>query len=502
VNQISNSPFGAQLSIAWHLFRHELLYVLWALMELAIITPLALALMPWARYWPPTQVVLWLLLVMLIPFNLSRIGSIFELPVQRQQVVMALGLIVIVLLSWRLLVYPDHDLLDFGWLEEMFGHITESGNPYRSREIALFALIVICWWRGISLVGRRVDVRDMGLRLRTGILLMALLVAGVAGTLLSWSVTSFILLYFFTALMAVVLTRVEQLELNRSGRSFPLGPKWMLVVVGAAGLLTFLTAVLTGFISGESVLEIAGWLAPIWLAITFLGAAVASMVSYLLVPVILLIEWLIGLIPFDFGAPAIQPVDFDLDSTVLTIQPEEISEQVPQLIETSQRLLPLLIMVFIVLLVSLALGRLFRIARRPADSEATSISPLDGIDRLGRPSLAQRLMDRLGFVRRWRSATSIRRIYQAMSNTAASHGYPRSDSETPYEYLETLAKAWPDHRDETELVTEAYIRVRYGEIPESKEEMDSIVVAWEKLQERDPEDTSENDDSIDLRRTT
>lgn len=500
MNQIAESSIGAQLSIAWHLFRHELLYLLWALMELSIIAPLALALMPWARYWSPTQVVIWLLLIMFIPFNLSRIASILEVPVQRQQIIMALTLIATILLSWRLMVYPDYDLFDIGWLGEMFGHVTESGNPYRSRELALFVLVVVGWWRGISLVGRRVDVRDTGSRLRMGVLLLALFVAGIAGTLLSWSVTSFILLFFFSALMAVVLTRVEQLELDRSGRSFPLGPRWMLVVAGAAGLLTFLTAMFTGFISGDSVLEIVGWLAPIWLAITFLGATVASMVSYLLVPVILLIEWLIGLIPFDFSAPTIEPVEFDLESPFATLQPEELVEQTPQLIETSQRLLPVLIMVFVVLLVSLALGRLFRIARRPADSESTSISPMAGLGSLERPGVGRRLLDRLGFMRRWRSATSIRRIYQSMCDSATDHGYPRSESETPYEYLETLATAWPNYKDETVLITEAYIRVRYGEIPETKDEMDEIVIACQQLRENDPADLSGDDSRIDILR--
>ena len=78
MNRIATLPLGSQLSYAWQIFRHELLYILWALMELSFIVPLSLALMPWTRYWSPTQVVLWLLLIMLIPFNLSRFASILE----------------------------------------------------------------------------------------------------------------------------------------------------------------------------------------------------------------------------------------------------------------------------------------------------------------------------------------------------------------------------------------------------------------------------------------
>jgi hypothetical protein len=471
-------------------------------MEIAIIAPLALALMPWARYWPPTTVALLLLLLMLIPFNLGRVSSILHIPVQRQQILMVVGLILTLMLSWRLLVYPDYELLDFGWLAEMFAHISESGNPYRSRVLTIFGLVVIGWWRGISLVGRRVDVRDTGLRLRSGILLSAILVAGVAGTYLDWTVTPFILLFLFSALLAVVLTRVEQLEYDRSGRSFPLGPRWMLVVLSVAGLLTFVTGIIAGALSGESILEVVGGLAPVWLAITFLAATIASTVSYLLVPIIIALEWLIGLIPFDLAPPALAPVELNLESPMATLQAEGMVEQTPQLVESAQRLLPVLIMIFVVLLVALALGRLFRVARQPAKSEATPLSPLEGISGLDSPRGMRKLLSRFGFLRRWQAAVSIRRVYRAMSEMAADHGHPRLETETPYEYLDSLDEAWPDHEEETRIITEAYIRVRYGEVPESKDELDQIVIAWDRLQENEPMDITRDSSQIDLKRAT
>ncbi len=59
----------------WNILRHEFLYILWALMDLAILTPLILAFAPWTRFWPPGLMVVLLLLMMLIPFNLSRLMS-------------------------------------------------------------------------------------------------------------------------------------------------------------------------------------------------------------------------------------------------------------------------------------------------------------------------------------------------------------------------------------------------------------------------------------------
>jgi hypothetical protein len=95
--------------------------------------------------------------------------------------------------------------------------------------------------------------------------------------------------------------------------------------------------------------------------------------------------------------------------------------------------------------------------------------------------LGERLLQRLGIARRWRMAASIRRIYEDMCFSAAEAGYPRSPAETPYEYLKILASLWPDNQSEAALITEAYIRVRYGEIPETEEELRAIKTAWQAL---------------------
>ena len=81
----------------------------------------------------------------------------------------------------------------------------------------------------------------------------------------------------------------------------------------------------------------------------------------------------------------------------------------------------------------------------------------------------------------------IRRIYRDMCSMAGNSGYPRLESETPFEYLQTLRGAWPANTVETRLITEAYNRVRYGELPETQEEFDEIEEAWERLSHILPE---------------
>jgi hypothetical protein len=88
--------------------------------------------------------------------------------------------------------------------------------------------------------------------------------------------------------------------------------------------------------------------------------------------------------------------------------------------------------------------------------------------------------------RQWRTAVSIRRIYKQMMELAELNGYPKLHTETPYEYLPTLAQAWPQNQPDTRLITNAYVKVRYGEIPETAADLDDIRQAWRRLQQMPP----------------
>jgi hypothetical protein len=52
--------------------------------------------------------------------------------------------------------------------------------------------------------------------------------------------------------------------------------------------------------------------------------------------------------------------------------------------------------------------------------------------------------------------------------------------------LPTLAELWPDHTAATQLITQAFVKVRYGELPETEEEMAAIDAAWQQLREVKP----------------
>jgi hypothetical protein len=82
------------------------------------------------------------------------------------------------------------------------------------------------------------------------------------------------------------------------------------------------------------------------------------------------------------------------------------------------------------------------------------------------------------------AALTIRRIYAQMTRLAAEQGYPRTASETPFEYEATARRAFPDVGAEVRAITRAYVAAHYGQVPDSEAELQEIRACWERLSER------------------
>jgi hypothetical protein len=50
--------------------------------------------------------------------------------------------------------------------------------------------------------------------------------------------------------------------------------------------------------------------------------------------------------------------------------------------------------------------------------------------------------------------------------------------------METLEKIFPDSQEELATITHAYLRVRYGELPEKRGQIEEVESAWELVRKR------------------
>jgi hypothetical protein len=68
-----------------------------------------------------------------------------------------------------------------------------------------------------------------------------------------------------------------------------------------------------------------------------------------------------------------------------------------------------------------------------------------------------------------------------METTAGQRGFSRPKAQTPYEYRQTLAKAYPGGEIDIRIITEAYVKVRYGELPEDDRQLTAVREAFDRL---------------------
>ena len=468
----------------WGYIRHELLFLGFALMEIALLTPVVLVILGWARYWPPLQVGLWLLLLMLLPFNLIRLLSLLRFTLKRQRRLLFVALILAIFLSWRLLLYDDAAWVNFGWLREFGRSLGEGGNLLWTRDLSVFLVTAIAWWRGIKLATRFPEINNVGLRLRLGGLIFLPLILWFSSALFNKNVVPFVLLFFFSALTVISLVRAENIELEHSGTSATLNARWFVVVAAAALLIVILTTGLTALIAGESLFVVLDWLAPLWSAVQFgaivAGATLFQMVYPFLEAIAKFIQWLSNVLGGVFGQISAtlreSPFFRDLESPLIPT-PTETAEVVGP--SFAGKTATAFIMIALLAIIALALARTYQQATFAARDSERSRTRAEEDEA---PGLGRRVLDRLGLFRQWRAAASVRRIYRQMCGAAAAAGYPRLKSETPYEYLASLNRVWPNDPAETRLITEAFIRVRYGEAPETEEELETLRAAWHRLE--------------------
>ena len=486
----------------WGLIKQELIFLCWALMEVSLIVPFALFVMGWARFWSTGQLTLLFLLLILLPFNLVRLLSALGTPRKQQWRILFAALFITLFVSWRGLLYAPRPLIDVGWLGEFIAHLGDLGNPLWGRELTVFLFVLLAWWRGLRLAQMTPDIYRIGFRLRVGVLLLAPLAFVLHATGHLWGATPFVLLYFLAGLTAVSLIRAEQIEREQSGFAASLTPGWVLTIFITSLLVVMTAGLVATIVSGEAMTLISGQLAPLWTAIMATIAVSLATLIFLMTPVLNLVSFLISQLTILFASL--------FSNMGIDLQPNEIADQgaaqtVGELFTEGEPLLgftlppffnqalAVLIMLSLAALLTFFLTRFFR---QPSMATPAGMDRADSATSKNPPAgFGERLLQRLGFTRRWRTAASIRRIYSDMCQVAAGAGYPRGSSETPYEYLDTLYSTWPDNRSETSLLTEAYIRVRYGEIPETENELLAIRSAWQQLTATRP---SEEPASISL----
>jgi len=391
----------------------------------------------------------------------------------RQALIIAL-VIASVLLLIRATLFPQAGLLDSGWIGET---ATALGRVFFAFSAAdLLALCgIFAWYRGLTLSQASFDFESVGFRFRGGVILLAAL-----ALINTWNgqidLSGLLAAYFLCALLAVALARQEDLGRTDSQVSLPLRGPWLAILAGSALAVLALGALLAAALSPQGVAVLGQALSPLR------PLLVLALYLFLFIAGVI-VEALVAVVTFVFSGLHRGGNPFEGFRPPPAIPLEQMTQS-NDLSALAQVLDPLrtvcAVGLFLGMLVMLALA-LNRARARPnrAGHESRESVPV-GLDLnpfralrhwLRMPSLQPGADD----------AASIRRIYASLARLSAQRGFPRQDAETPYEFVPDLRAALAATESEERLITDAYVRVHYGEHAPSPDEMRQVRAAWERI---------------------
>jgi len=467
--------------------RHELVFLALGTMDVCIVAPLLAALLSLIIPVRPLPVTAVFLGAVLGVHYVARLA--LRLPLVRglRPVLVGLGMLVSGLVVVHQLRYAHTRLLDPSWLVSIFRDLRQANLSHEnaSQDVIIFLLVLFLWWRGLVLAQRPLDGASVAFRFRLGLVMLAVTTL-LGGLVLPWPSYYYVFLFFFAGLLGIALARAEEVAQQYGGSHSPFSLSWLATLVGVSVLVLLLAAGVAALMTGENVSRFVG---PVWAGLRLVLLGVVYLAG-------LVVEVLVTVLRFLVGEINLERFRRDLSQLLPSEplpQPEPSARFTAEQLAFTRAVGTIAGVLFLVLVVALSLRRLRARAERRRDEERESVWEGTHL-RLGLRDLlghGRRRLDeaaaalgrsRLG---RFFAALTIRRIYAHVNALAAERGYPRVAYQTPYEYLPTLERAFPDNREDVVRITEAYVAVHYGEVPERPEDVATIAAAWESIRNQE-----------------
>ncbi len=466
--------------------RREAISVSLAAAEVSWMAPIVVTLNPGVTH-PP--LLLWLgLLVLMLTFSyFYRALAAANLPLRTQQAVLSVGLLFAIGLFIRYHIYAGLKLQGQEWLPFLLHRLSDT-PLFIAGELLAAVLVIYFWGRAIHLARRSLSTAAVGFTFRAGVVILTWFGLG-AGLMAGADVTLFVVPFFFFALLAVSLARIEEVSQMPGGSQVQFSSYWVGSSMAAVGVLVLVATVVAAFFYS-------GGLQPILRLLTPLLVVLVAVLVGIGLLVFAGFSLIFSRLSLDFGGldDLLQRMMAGLDSLARDLAAADANNPSGLAVTRAVNLGGSLLLVagLIALVLVVTWYRLRRDAGAQANESRESLFSAGAVGqglldllRAGRRRLAEGLaaMGRLG-AGQWLAALSIRRIYAQLAHLAAERGYPRPTATTPYEYLDVLQRAFADSQGEVALITEAYVNAHYGQLPDTPEDLQLIRDAWERLRQR------------------
>jgi len=467
-------------------WRREAIYPSLAVAEISLITPWMLAFLSNGNRFPPEVAARATLALVLGTLYLTRVMDALRVRTLIQRVAILAVMLGTILLALRLIVFTGPQWAGWELLRAPFIHLFSLSRLVPDELIVTLGVILL-FWRGLRLARKSLSTFDVMMGFQIGIVLLALFVM-INTVTTGQDITIFVPSFFFCQLLAVGLTRVETIWQERGGRRSPFTGWWLAALVGSTGAVIGLAGAISAAVLGIGPDKLLYWLGPILAIITL-------PIALIMLPIIALLGMIAEVLSralINFQWPAILQQLQTLSDGQATEMPLVVrlaARVIVGTIKYGKGILTILVVLAALIGVVWVIGR-WR-ARR--EGEEGELHESIWSSRALLKKLAAQLQRRLAGFKNLANlasrfgagglftALTIRRIYAQTVRLAASRGYPRPAARTPYEHLATLRQALPGCEAELTLITEAYVGVHYGELPENPDALAEIRAAFERV---------------------
>jgi hypothetical protein len=430
--------------------------------------------------------------ILIAAYVIARLLFLLKLNAVFRQTILILTLVAASFFVIKNFLYPHQQMGPSAVFERMSADFADP-VVILPAELMLLIVTAFIWWRGVQLAHIWLGPATARRSFRWGTI-MLLVVAFLQVESGLQALVPHLALFMFSALVAIGAARTASLSQMRGADQEPLTFHWLAGMLALAVGMVAVAATVAVFLAGEPsglISMLVLWIVRIVLAVILI------LVSPIMLAMIFLFTWLTTLVN---DSPVLQAMQEELVEIVKTLA--DFFYTVGGFLRDLWITLPSIPWVKPVILWGLVGLTLFLLFRRFGlkwrlpfvsrfVSPAHEVEPLETDMMaslrawLGRRAddLSQRLT-RFSLNSKLMAAARIRRIYAQLMALAAELDSPRRTWQTPLEFMVTLHGLFPEHSDELVAVTGAYVRVRYGELPESRAELTHVESAWKALKAR------------------
>lgn len=460
------------------------------IMEVSWITPWFKVLTPQIYTVHPWLV--WIILMVNVLFShlLIRIMEYLQLKTSIRRVIVVILLLIACLVGLKTLIYPHQSVPFFEFLNRPLKNFADIRNLLPVEFIVTLTMLLSVW-RGISLAQEGLGPTSILSHFWIGIfmyIIFVILITVVTGE----TPGDFFFLFLFASLIGVSTARMSVISHLRGGREIRFSPSWF----GGILLISCFVAALASFVGGLLGSQF-DWIR--YIVLVMFGSIIVLLWVILSPIFIFLINIISSILKNSIGLSGIGDIFQKLNSLL-----DGLNQNIARIMNDSGAnsiitslapfvkaglLIGILILVGVVIIFWLAIriweGRESGLAEeeRPSGLKAESIrSLLEKIrNRLKHP--INNLTDLMDFRRRQkkRAAARIRQIYADVLELCKDCGKQRPQVMTPLEFEPEIVSLFPDFRTEISTITHAYLRVRYGLLPETQNEVSEVENSWRRI---------------------